>query len=201
MARDLGSGALADVRRHREGVGTPARSRRQLIFEIRRGGLMEGREVVGVTDSEMHNATRLHHSLVASAPACFASMGRTRHVASPLQGPTRQTALKMEPDKEHIYSSTVVCNWQTPILGARLSPRMSSMKREHADNLDADNLDADTRSPIQCINSGPMTQLKAPPSFFEYIFKRHLHRSSQLTSKSVAIPSLYTYSKLSTSCM
>jgi hypothetical protein len=95
--------------------------------------------------------------------------------------------------KAHLqqHSGVQLANTNT---GCAASPTTSSMKRGPA-------AEADTRSPIQCINSGPMTQLKTRPSFFECIFKRHLHRSDQLTPKSITTPSLHTYSELSTSCI
>ena len=194
MARDLGSRALAaSVRRHGGGVGTPARTRRQPIFETRIGGLMEGREVVGVTDAEMHDA-HAPASFFGCIRVCMHCAGRS-HAASPTAGSQPDKRLwRGYPDKKHIertYSGVQPANTNTECAA---SPVMSSMEREPA-------TDADTRYPIQGISYGPMTQLKTRPSFFKGLFKRHLHQSGQLTSNSIANPSPYAHSKLSTSCM
>ncbi|OSS45456.1 hypothetical protein B5807_10366 [Epicoccum nigrum] len=128
---------------------------------------MEGREVGGVTDAEMHYATRLRHSLVASASACFAPVGRTLHCQ--LQGPSQTNGLEEETRQNaHLAHYSGVQPPANTNTGCAASPMMSSMKREPA-------ADADTRSPTQCISYRPMTQLKTRPSFSERLCKRHLY--------------------------
>ena len=154
---------------------------------------MEGREVVGVTDAEMHDA-HAPASFFGCIRVCMHCAGRS-HAASPTAGSQPDKRLwRGYPDKKHIertYSGVQPANTNTECAA---SPVMSSMEREPA-------TDADTRYPIQGISYGPMTQLKTRPSFFKGLFKRHLHQSGQLTSNSIANPSPYAHSKLSTSCM
>ena len=138
----------------------------------------------------MHNATRLRHSLVASASACFGPVGRTLH--HQLQGPKQTNSTEDRTSQKarlQQHSGVQVANRNT---GCAASPIMSSLKQEPV-------ADADTRCPIHCISYRPMTQIKTRPSFFEGIFKRHLHQSGQLTSNSIAIPSSYAYSDFSSS--
>ena len=96
----------------------------------------------------MHNATRLRHSLVASASACFAPVSRTLH--HQLQGPNQTNSTEDRTSQKarlQQHSDMQLANTDT---GCAASPMMSSMKQEPA-------ADADTRYPVQCINYGPMT--------------------------------------------